>query len=101
MHYGTCFSIFTQRKGESFDVVLQIDHKEMGRLYAILPEREKAALLPRCIFCPGRLSLPEESLLLLSETLKKLLVGRQVKVWRYQEDWYCAFPSWRSVKIKG
>ena len=99
MNYGTCLSVSVLKNVEHLKVVLLVDHGELGQISAILPEREKAALLPRSLFCPERLCIEPETLPVLETTIKRLLVGRRVKVWEFQGSWYCAFPSWRNVKI--
>ena len=99
MNYGTCLSVSVPRNAEHLQVVLLVEHGELGQISAFLPEREKAALLPRSLFCPEKLSIEQESLPVLETTIKRLVVGRRVKIWEFQGNWYCAFPSWRNVKI--
>lgn len=73
---------------------------EQGELQAYLPDREVAAFLPRALLV-GRASKAPMSLLATMEPiLRRFAVGRQVRVWEYQDGRYFSFPSWRSVRFQ-
>ena len=70
-----------------------------GLQTAYLPEREVAALLPRDSLAGGACEAPEELLATLDRVLARLVLGRSVRLWSYQERWYASFAPWRSVRF--
>ena len=67
---------------------------------AYRPDRELAALLPRSILVGKNNDVPIEILDTIEPMLKKLSLGRQVRVWTYKDDNYASFLSWRSVRFQ-
>ncbi len=100
MKYGLCREIRVETSGKNLAVSLLVEHETHGWIWAVLPDREKAAILPRSIFCPPRSKMTREGLSALRETAEKLLRGRMIRIWRYREVWYCGFPSWRGIGVE-
>ena len=73
---------------------------EEGEVQAYLPDREVAAFLPRALLVGRASRAPRSLLATISPILRRFAVGRQVRVWEYQEGRYFSFPSWRSVKFE-
>ncbi|MBN1836384.1 MAG: hypothetical protein JW820_11075 [Spirochaetales bacterium] len=70
-----------------------------GPRQAYLPEREVAALLPRCLLAGSPGGAPPELLDTLEPILARLVGGRTVRLWSWQERSYASFLPWRSVRF--
>jgi hypothetical protein len=66
---------------------------------AFLPDRELSALLPRSLLAGERKEVPDTLLTTIQPILRRLVAGREVRLWEYRSDRYCSFPSWRSVRF--
>ncbi len=69
-------------------------------LKAYLPDRELSAMLPRFMLLGKTKDVPIEILDTMEPMLKKLSLGRQVRVWTYKDDTYASFLSWRPVRFQ-
>ena len=73
---------------------------EEGRIeQAFIPDRETAALLPRSLLSGQGTEVPLELLDTIGSLIRKMAVGRQVRMWSYQNTNYISFLSWRSVRF--
>jgi hypothetical protein len=81
-------------------VYAHIDGESFGDVKAELPQREVSTLLPRDVLLGEEQVIRPEVLEVIRETLEKLLTGRHVRVWEYDDRRYFGFPSWRSVKTE-
>ena len=66
---------------------------------AFLPDRELSTLLPRSILLSSLREVPREMLETMDPMLNKMIRGRMVRLWQYEERWYASFLSWRSVRF--
>ena len=75
----------------------RIETGESGCIEAILPAREMAALLPRHII----LGETRKASIKLLETIRSIaarfIMGRKVRVWKYNETCYFSFIAWTDV----
>ena len=85
--------------GERLRVGARVSTKD-GMIDALLPDREVAAFLPRSLLLAGKASAPRSLLTSLTLILRRFAVGRDVRVWSYEEARYFSFPSWRSVRFR-
>ena len=65
---------------------------------ALVPDRELAAMLPRSILAADG-TAPAALLETIAGILKRVVVGRHVRLWRYRRQFYLKFLSWRSVRF--
>ena len=80
-------------------VTARVRTEEQGEVQAYLPDREVSAFLPRALLVGPASKAPRSLLGTLRPILQRFAVGRQVRVWEYQEGRYFCFPSWRSVRF--
>jgi hypothetical protein len=80
-------------------VVARVRTKDWGTLDAYLPDRELSAILPRNILLGDSRKVPRKFLKNVSPIIKRMISGRDVRVWRYDEDYYFSFFSWRSIRF--
>ncbi len=80
-------------------VVARVRTKDWGTLDAYLPDRELSAILPRSILLGDSRKVPRRFLKNVSPIIKRMISGRDVRVWRYDEDYYFSFLSWRSIRF--
>ena len=66
---------------------------------AFLPDRELSTLLPRSILLVSLREVPRELLDTIDPMLNKMVRGRGVRLWRYEERWYASFLPWRAVRF--
>jgi hypothetical protein len=67
--------------------------------YVFLPDRELSTLLPRSILLASLREVPRKLLDTIDPILQHLLRGRVVRLWQFEEYWYCSFLPWRSVRF--
>lgn len=85
--------------GERLKVFSQIVDEDGAETRAELPQRELSTLLPRNVLLGESKIVSAEMLLVIEATLTRLLTGRCVRVWEYDDRRYFGFLSWRSVTI--
>jgi hypothetical protein len=64
-----------------------------------LPDREVAALLPRSILLGNSCRAPASLLRTLEPIVARMTEGRIVRMWRYEDRWFCSFLPWKSVRF--
>jgi hypothetical protein len=75
----------------------EIETDEGDTVHAVLPGREKAALVPRAIFV-GEDSVADPTVLgPIQKIVEKSSLGRRVRTWEYREETYYAFLPWSGV----
>ncbi|MBT3273594.1 MAG: hypothetical protein HN368_10580 [Spirochaetales bacterium] len=79
--------------------VLIVDEDNDTRM-AELPQREMSTLLPKTILLGDQKSISCELLSTIHSTLVRLITGRAVRTWEYQERLYCGFLSWRNISCE-
>lgn len=84
---------------ERLRVVAKISLNELGAVDAFLPDREVAALAPRSAIVGTARRASYDVLKAVDAALKPLVLGRVVRVWTYQSEFYCSFLPWRAVRI--
>jgi hypothetical protein len=72
---------------------------KQGLLQAFMPDRELSALVPRKILLAGKKQAPPQLLSTIEAMLKRMAVGRTVRIWKYGEYYYFSFISWREVRF--
>jgi len=85
---------------ERLKVAARVTGPWEGAFDAFLPDREVAAFLPRSLLLGGRGEAPRSLLASLTPILRRFTVGREVRVWSYEDARYFSFPSWRSVRFR-
>lgn len=70
-----------------------------GIFSARLPEREVAALLPRCVLLGTVRVISETELLCMLPVLKNFTIGRIVRIWNLKNCLYCTFHSWKAIMV--
>ncbi|MFO7849303.1 MAG: hypothetical protein R6V67_05020 [Spirochaetia bacterium] len=92
-------TIETRIEEKTLKVVATLKDSDGVQTEAYLPARETAALLPREIFVGKGESGSSSLFPLMKELLEKLTLGREVRVWMYEDRLYCSFPRWRKSDI--
>ncbi len=77
-------------------IVCDTDGQERS---AFLPDRELSTLLPRSILLASLREVPRQMLETIDPMLNKMIRGRAVRLWQYEERWYASFLPWRSVRF--
>ncbi len=85
--------------GDRLKVGARVSTRQEGLVEAFLPDREVAAFLPRSLLLGEKGDAPLSLLASLTPILRRFTVGRDVRVWSYEEQRYFSFPSWRSVRF--
>lgn len=75
------------------------ENREEYEIEAQLPAREVAALLPRELLIGSNNQPSTRVFEVINELLMKLAVGREVRVWEYNDQTYCSFLKWGSVRF--
>ena len=66
---------------------------------AVMPERELSTILPRSILIGDEKKVSIQFLPTINAIVKRMAVGRNVRLWNYRDRSYFAFLSWRGVTI--
>ena len=80
-------------------VRLTVSQSDGRQHFAFLPDRELSTLLPRSILLTSLREVPREMLETIDPILNKMVKGRVVRLWQYEESWYASFLPWRSVRF--
>ena len=80
-------------------VTVTIHTKKQGLLQAFMPDRELSALLPRCILLADKKQALPELMPTITAMLKRISLGRTVRIWKYDEYYYFSFIPWREVRF--
>lgn len=94
---GTIIDIRPQIKADKLKVVARIRTNDWGDIDAYLPDRETAAFLPRSILIGEGKIAPRTLLKTMLPILRRISSGRLVRLWKYNEQFYFSFLSWRDV----
>jgi hypothetical protein len=94
---GTILDIRPQIKADKLKVMARIRTKDWGDVDACLPDRETAAFLPRSVLVGEGKTAPRTLLKTMLPILKRMSTGRLVRLWRYNDQYYFSFLSWRDV----
>ena len=84
-------------KAGKLKIVGSINIDKGGIENAFLPDREVSSILPRFILTGDKKRASLHLLKTISPIIKQMICGRKVRVWKYQEDLYFTFLSWRDV----
>jgi hypothetical protein len=87
--------------GERLRVGARVSTPAEGMVEALLPDREVAAFLPRSLLLGPGARAPRSLLGSLTPILRRFTIGREVRLWSYDESRYFSFPSWRNVRFCG
>ena len=66
---------------------------------ARMPERELSAILPRSILIGDEKNIPVSFLPTIKAIVKRMAVGRNVRLWDYRDSSYFSFLPWKGVTI--
>jgi hypothetical protein len=80
-------------------VIAKILVREWGFKDAYLPDREVSTLLPRCILAGNERHLPRKFLSVIAPIVRRMAVGRDVRIWTYGEEHYFTFLSWKNIRF--
>ena len=86
-------------QGSRLKVQLTVCEADGQEHLAFLPDRELSTLLPRSILLSSLREVPRELLDTIDPMLNKMIRGRVVRLWEYEECWYASFLPWRSVRF--
>jgi hypothetical protein len=87
-------------QGSRLKVRLKVCEADGQERWVFLPDRELSALLPRSILLSSLREVPRELLDTIDPMLNKLIRGRVVRLWQYEERGYASFLPWRSVRFE-
>jgi inactivated superfamily I helicase len=96
---GRIVSVKPKILKQKLKVTVTVHTKKQGLLQAFMPNRELSALLPRCILLSDKKQALPELMPTISAMLKRIALGRTVRVWKYDEHYYFSFISWREVRF--
>jgi hypothetical protein len=99
MERGTVTRARPLLAGERLRVVAEVRAASGEVREVSLPDREVAAILPRSILLGGSCRAPTSLLGTLEPIVTRMTEGREVRMWRYGERWYCSFLPWKSVRF--
>ena len=94
---GKIIAIRPKVVSEKIKIIATVRTEKSGIINAILPDRELSALLPRSILVGENKNTHHELLSIISSMIKRMTLGRKVRLWNYQEKYYFSFLSWRKV----
>jgi hypothetical protein len=86
-------------KGNRLRVVARVRKEDREQIDAYLPDREVSALLPRSVLVGEARTVPRQLLMTVSSIIRRMTAGRPVRLWRYGDDYYFSFLSWRNVSF--
>ena len=89
----------TQLQGQRLKVVASVRMEDGELREAQLPDREVAAILPRCILLAGAATAPASLLDTMRPIVERMCVGRRARTWLYKEKWFFSFQPWRGVRF--
>ncbi len=81
-------------------IVARVLKEDRAKIDAYLPDREVSALLPRSVLLGQARKAPKQILKTVSSIIKRMVSGRPVRVWKYEDSYYCSFLSWRGVSFQ-
>ncbi len=84
---------------QKLKVTATIHTKKQGLLQAFMPDRELSALVPRCIMLADKKQALPQLIPAITAMLKRMSLGRTVRIWKYDEHYYFSFIPWREVKF--
>jgi hypothetical protein len=96
---GRIISIHPKITRQKLKVLATIQSKSEGLLQAFMPERELAALVPRCILLADKRQAPAQLLSTITVMIKRMALARTVRIWKYREHYYFSFISWGEVRF--
>jgi len=97
--YKNIESIKSRIEAGRLKVCLTVRGDDGDPPFAYLPDRELSTLLPRSILLTSLHDVPRELLETIDPMLGRLVKGRQVRTWMYDDRLYASFPTWRSVRF--
>jgi hypothetical protein len=96
---GKIVSVKPKILNQKLKVTVTVHTKKQGLLKAFMPDRELSALLPRSLLLADKKQALPELIPTISAMLKRISLGRTVRVWKYDEQYYFSFIPWREVKF--
>jgi hypothetical protein len=86
------------RKGKLLVRTL-VQFHERSVIEALLPERELAALVPRSLLLFTAKEAPVAMLEIIGSILRRMTLGRIVRLHRHGDEWRVTFLSWSPVRF--
>jgi hypothetical protein len=80
-------------------IIARVLMQKKGLIKAYMPDRELSALLPRSLLVMNKKQVPQRLLEAIGPIIRRMTLGRQVRLWQYEERFYFSFLSWREVKF--
>ena len=81
-------------------IAARVRTDEQQELEAYLPDRELAAILPRCVLLGEAKSAPVTLLESITPIVLRMAGKRHVRIWEYNGSHYFAFLSWNAVSFE-
>jgi hypothetical protein len=96
---GRIITIHPHIDEQKLKVKATLHTDQVGPLQAFMPDRELSALVPRTILLAGKKQAPPQLISTIEAMLKRMAVGRSVRIWKYGDYFYFSFISWREVRF--
>jgi len=96
---GKIIAIRPKVVSEKLKVIATIRTDKVGLIDAYLPDRELSGLLPRSILVGTKEDAPIELLSTIASMIRRMTLGRKVRLWNYQDKYFFSFLSWRKVRF--
>ena len=96
---GTIQAVAPRLQGAHLKVTASLRMDEGELREALLPDREMAVMLPRCILLPGQARAPISLLETMRPIVERMCLGRRARTWQYKDRWFFSFQPWKGVRF--
>jgi hypothetical protein len=96
---GRIVSVKPKILKQKLKVTVTVHTKKQGLLQAFMPDRELSALLPRSLLLADKKQALPELMPTITAMLKRMALGRSVRIWKYEHHYYFSFIPWREVRF--
>lgn len=97
--YGIIKNIRAFINNQTLNVLAEIETDEWGRIFAHLPARETAALIPRSILTGSQRTADAKLLKTINIIAQKLVSGRKIEVLFHGRRKIFKFLSWEDIRF--
>jgi hypothetical protein len=84
-------------RNKKLRIIASIETDEGNVSEAFMPDREVSVILPCSLLTGDKKCVTTTLLKTIESILKRMVNGRKVRIWEYQDRLYFSFLSWRQV----
>jgi hypothetical protein len=86
-------------KKQKLRILAKVKTPDGGRIQAYLPDREVSAILPRGVLIGEERQVPRELLATIAPIVRRLVGGRSIRLWEYEDTYFFSFLPWQQVRF--